>query len=376
MAQQIEKTAQFQNMVREVQEWRSPYEEWKATQGLPTLHGLAVQNIFTEELAPWPQRNGSGVFINLDGTGGFNDTYLFELAPKQSSAPIKHIYEETVFILNGRGATTVWIDAGKKQTFEWQTYSYFAIPPNATYQHHNLSADEPARYVGMTAAPRVIDTFKNLEFVFSNPFVFADRFNGEDGYFQEKPREMGRRGPWETNFVADVMDASVRRTHLEGQSWNRAIGGFGTAFSMVNSTVRSHSSGWAIGTYKKAHRHGPGIHVLILKGEGYSMMWQEGRAVERINWGPGSMFVPPEMWFHQHFNTSPEPVLFLAIGWGTEKPKLGGKQYVYISTTLGGDQIEWDEEDPAVHRDYEAELKAKGIECTMGDHHPFCTFKK
>ena len=119
----------------------------------------------------------------------------------------------------------------------------------------------------MTAAPRVIDTFKNLKFVFDNPFVFDDRFNGEGDYFKS-PQVSNGRGPWATNFVADVMEASYRRKHIEGEGWNRAIGGFGSGFNMVNSTMRSHSSGWAVGTYKKAHRHGPGIHVLILRGPG------------------------------------------------------------------------------------------------------------
>ncbi|HZT08473.1 MAG TPA: cupin domain-containing protein [Chloroflexota bacterium] len=360
---------------REARAWKSPYEEWKESQGIPTIHGLAVDNVYTVELTPWPARGGSGVFINLDGTGGFNDTYVCEIPPRQSLQPIKHIYEETVFILSGQGATTVWIDDQKKQTFEWHKGSYFAIPPNAWYQHHNVSGSEPARYIAMTAAPRVIDTFKNLDFVFNNPFVFTDRFNGEEGYFKEAP-QIRARGGWPTNFVSDVMEASVRRTHADGgPTWNRAIGGFGTAFAMVNSTVRSHSSGWAVGTYKKAHRHGPGIHVLILKGTGYSLMWLENQPVQRIDWGPGSMFVPPEMWFHQHFNTSPEPVLFLAIGWGTDKPKLGGKQYVYVSTKEGGDQIEWEDEDPAIHRDFEAALARVGVTCQMGAHHPFCTQK-
>jgi quercetin dioxygenase-like cupin family protein len=349
--------------VREAMTWKSPYERWKDSQGLPTLRGLAAHGLYDDdfELTPWPERGGSGVFINLDGTGGFNDTYVCEIPPKQSLNPNRHIYEETVFILKGQGATTVWIDENKKQTFEWQQHSYFAIPPNAYYQHHNVSGTEPARYIGMTAAPRVIDTFKNLDFVFKNPFVFSDRFTGEDDYFKESPMQQGGRGPWATNYVADVMEASFRRHHVEGEGWNRAIGGFGTGFNMVNSTMRSHSSGWAVGTYKKAHRHGPGIHVLILKGTGYTLMWQDQQPVERIDWRPGSVLV--------------EPVLFLAIGWGSEKPKTGGKQYVYTSVKEGGDNIEWEDEDPAIHREYEAELARNGVECTMGKHHPFCTYK-
>src|SRR5688500_2580083 len=135
--------------------WESPYELWKKSQGLPTLRGFQVDNVYEVELTPWKSRGGSGVFINLDGTGGFNDSYVYELAPRESSVPIRHIYDETVLILTGRGATTIWIDDQKKQTFEWSKNSYFSIPPNAWHQHHNLSGDEPARYFAMTAAPRV-----------------------------------------------------------------------------------------------------------------------------------------------------------------------------------------------------------------------------
>ena len=136
--------------VRDAMEWKSPYERWKDSQGLPTHRGLAVHGLYDDdfELYPWEARGGSGVFINLDGTGGFNDTYVCEIPPKGSLKPIKHIYEETVFILKGQGATTVWIDENHKQTFEWRQNSYFAIPPNAWYQHHNVSGTESARFVG------------------------------------------------------------------------------------------------------------------------------------------------------------------------------------------------------------------------------------
>jgi len=129
--------------VREAEAYQSPYERWKEAEGLPTLRGYHVQNLYTLPLTEWRSRGGSGVFVNLEGTGGFNDTYVYELGPKQSSEPIKHIYEETVFILKGQGATTVWIDESKKQTFEWRDRSYFAIPPNASHQFHNLSGNEP-----------------------------------------------------------------------------------------------------------------------------------------------------------------------------------------------------------------------------------------
>lgn len=356
--------------IREAEAFRSPYEQWKASQGLPTLRGLSVPNLYATELSPWPARNGRGVFVNLDGTGGFNDMYVFELAPGQSSAPIKHIYEETVFILRGQGATSVWIDEQHKQTFEWQERSYFAMPPNAWHQYHNLSGVEPVRYVAMTAAPRVIDTFKNLEFVFDNPFVFRDRFDGAAGYFRESERAAGRT-QWATNFVADVFAATPKPGAITREG--RGGGTSSVVYAMVNSTVRSHSRAWPIGSYAKFHRHGPGIHVVLLSGSGYSLMGPSLDDLERVDWRPGSMFVPPEGWWHAHFNTGTEPAAFLAIGWGSEKPKAGGRQYVYTDQKLGGDQWEFEDEDPRIHADFEAELAKNGVRCMMGRAHPHCT---
>lgn len=358
--------AQVKKMVEVASSYRSPYERWKESEGLPTVRGYFVEDLMQLELYPWKSSgDGRAVFINLEGTGGFNDTYVCEIPPGKALKAHKHLYEETIYILKGRGATSVWLDENKKQTFEWQEGSYFAVPMNAWHQLFNASGTEPARYVAMTSAPRVINTFNNLEFVFENSFLFKDRFKGEADYFKEEEQQPDQHR-WHTNFVTDVKACVMH----EG---GRGVGVKSLRFAMVNGTLKSHSSYWPVGTYKKAHRHGPGIHVLILEGRGYSLMWQEGKPAERVDWGPGSMFVPPEMWFHQHFNGGSTPVLFLAIGWGSDHPKSGGKAYVYKSVKEGGDQIEYEDEDPRIHRDFEATLAGSGVACRMGGVHPFCS---
>lgn len=356
--------------VREAEAYKSPYEQWKESMGIPTIRGLAVQNVYDSDLAPWTARGGSGVFINLDGTGGFNDTYVCEIPAGRSLNAIKHIYDELVFVLSGQGTTTVWIDEAKKQTFEWRARSYFAIPPNAWYQHHNISGTEPARYLAMTGAPRVIDTFKDLGFVFNNPYVFADRFDGEQGYFKETEKPAGR-GQWATNFVADVLARPPVPTGVARAG--RGGGSTSTIFTMVNSTVRSHIQSWPVGAHTKFHRHGPGIHVLLLRGEGYTLLGPALEEIERVDWAPGTMFVPPEGWWHAHYNTGRDPAVFLAIGWGSDKPKPGGKQYVYKSVREGGDQYEFEDEPPEIHGQFEAELAANGVQDMMGEVHPYCS---
>ena len=54
-------------------------------------------------------------------------------------APQRQLFEEMILVLDGRGSTSVWNDAGKKVSFEWQKGSLFAIPLNAWHQHFNGS---------------------------------------------------------------------------------------------------------------------------------------------------------------------------------------------------------------------------------------------
>src|SRR4029077_906528 len=75
--------------------------------------------------------------------------------------------------------------------------------------------------------------------------------------------------------------------------------------------------------------------------------------------------VPPAMWFHEHFNTSVEPVRFLAFhppgmlaypGWSGEGEHFIGK---------GPNQIEYEDEDPEIRKTFEYELGKNGLVSRM-----------
>jgi len=193
------------------------------------------------------------------------------------------------------------------------------------------------------------------------------------GKVQGRPPVVAKHPVAVHHDIADVLAS----TPMPGEIFAHGRGGgtVASVFAMVNSTVRSHSQAWPVGTHSKFHRHGPGIHVVLLRGEGYSLMGLDSSHPDRIDWQPGSMFVPPENWWHGHYNTSEDPALFLAIGWGSDKPKAGGKQYVYKPVRDGGDQFEFDEEDPAIHHLFEDELAKHGVKCRMGTIHPHCRQK-
>ena len=51
---------------------------------------------------------------------------------------------------------------------------------------------------------------------------------------------------------------------------------------IANNLNSAHISQFPLGTYKKAHRHGPGAHVIILTGSGYSFMWPDGAEKQTV----------------------------------------------------------------------------------------------
>ena len=81
-----------------------------------------------------------------------------------------------------------------------------------------------------------------------------------------------------------------------------------------------------------------------------------------VNWKPGTLFVPPGRWWHQHFNTGSEPARYLAIRWGGNKWKLAeylDNQGVDKDVNEGGNQIEYEDQDPTIHRTYVERCAAK-----------------
>ena len=344
---------------------KTPYQKWAEAQGVPIIKDFYIEDLRTLPLKPWQWRGGNGAIINLIGTGDLNEAYLAEISPAGSLKPIRVMFEETVFVVEGNGSTSIWNDEKKKVTFEWGPGAVFAPPLNTWRQHFNASGSKPARFLAVTSAPPIMSTFRNPEFIFNNDFVFNDRFDADAESFSGAGVSYERRGRhvWDTNIVSDV-----RALELFA-SKHRGAGGSNIQIELGENAMAVHISEFPVGTYKKAHRHGAGAHVVIIGGEGYSLMWPEGEERKRFDWRDGTVIVPPERWFHQHFNTGTIPARYLAIRAGGSKfGRAWGKDtnmQQEKSTRQGGDQIEYEDEDPDIRRTFETALKKNGARSGM-----------
>jgi len=79
---------------------------------------------------PWARMGGTGSFIQLKGGGGVTGMYVVEILPGGALEPERHMYDELLYVLKGRGSTEVWYDGMRKQAFEWSEGSLFAPPLN------------------------------------------------------------------------------------------------------------------------------------------------------------------------------------------------------------------------------------------------------
>lgn len=345
-----------------------PYLDWAGGEGVPVAEGLWL-DLLKIETRPWARFGVDGAIGHVTGRGDFMALFVLDLPPGATSDPQQHLYEEVIYVLSGHGSTTVEHPDGTSHSFEWGPKSLFALPLNTRYRHFNGSGRERARLVAGTNAPMIMNVFHNQDFIFNNGYAFAERFgpsahyDGDGDFLPVKPG----RHMWETNFVPDLSSFKL-------QFWaERGAGGSSLVFSLADGVMHAHCSEMPVGTYKKGHRHGPDFHVFCVNGTGYSLLWYDfSEKVERVDWQHGVVFSPPDQMFHQHFNTAPTPARYLAIAVGSQRyPLVESKRKlmdsgVDTSVAQGGNQIEYEDQDPRIHALYLDELARHGGQSKMG----------
>jgi mannose-6-phosphate isomerase-like protein (cupin superfamily) len=337
------------------------YDQWVETQGVPVVRGFHVEDLTKVDTAEWRGRGAAGAIIQLDGADDTNGSYVLKVDRGEATAWSRHVYEELFYVVAGGGSVELRRD-GATERQEFTAGAVFAPPLNLDYR---LIADTAVTLYCVNSLPPVVNLFYDPEFVDANPAVLSRRSAALDpgvtAYFDERGRLWKRpdgAGVWETTWVGDVntfdLPALARR------------GGDGrmVTFQLGDGALIAHISQFPSGQYKKAHRHGPGANIVILGGQGYSLLWEEdGDEPHRVDWGPNSIFVPPSMWWHQHFNSGQDPARYLALRWGSRKHLINHSyEGTLVDRRQGGNQIEYDEQAPLIDELFARECASHGVE--------------
>ena len=343
-----------------------PYADWAEREGVAIIEDFGI-DLLGVETKPWPRFGIDGAIAHLKGRGDFVSIFVLDLPPAARTSPQRHLYEEVVYVLSGYGSTTVETDDGRPHSFEWGPKSLFALPLNARYRHFNASGRERARLACVNNLCLQLNLFHNEKFIFDNPFAFPERqgaathFSGEGDFVPVRPG----RNMWETNLIPDL-------SAFELKTWTeRGADGSNMMFVLADGTMHAHTSQMPVGTYKKAHRHGPDFHVFAVTGHGYSLLWYDiAKDMVRVDWRHGVVFAPPDQMFHQHFNTAPDPARYLAVAFGGLRyPFTKAKRDVFMGMDVkvadGGCQIEYEDQDPRVHRIFLEDLAKNGVKSRM-----------
>lgn len=319
----------------------SPYQAWleKAKKEIPVYDGAGIEDVTTIPLDSWPQM-GQGVtglylrfadFQILDGR-------ILEIPANGSTISRRQFCEQGIYFIQGSGYTILQQEGKPEQRVSWSRGDLFSVPLNVRHQHFS-NGEGPARMLVVSSFPMILNLVGSEKFISENPFVFNDRYDGRQDFFNPVEDECDLFV--NTNLARDIRHTRTRSFDYRGKG-NTTI----RLLMAGNSTLGIHVSEMPPRAYKKAHRQSGEAFVLILSGEGYSLAWPEGAWYKkrRVDWKAGTLFSPPIYWYHQNFNAGSTPARYLAINTPTPVRNLGLRFSDQLEVDLDEIKVEWEKE--------------------------------
>src|SRR3979409_20854 len=173
--------------------------------GLPVHTGYYIPDLRSLELGRWEERGCDAAFVQLEGQQGITETRVSEVPPRGVLPPVRLAFDEVVYVVQGRGATTIWRTGGERKSFEWQENSMFLLPRHHFHQFSSTHGSRAARllhyhYFSLRVSARP----------HPDPEAFISTNRGEAG---EPPRAV--------DLEALYAEPSVRMTSDQDVVWKR-----------------------------------------------------------------------------------------------------------------------------------------------------------
>jgi mannose-6-phosphate isomerase-like protein (cupin superfamily) len=362
---------------------KTPYDLFMQGEGIPVFRDIGIDKVQNLPLQPWKRLGGNASFIQLIGTESKWGSFVVEVPGRGALEPMRHMYEEIYYVVEGRGSTEVWLERDtKRHTFEWQAGSLFSIPFNAWFRIVNAGS-APALLLAGNTAPNVLNLINDVDAIFNCPYQFRDRFSGADDFFKPKddiePDPVRGLAMRRTNFIPDIVSCDLPLDNRRSPGYRR-IQPF-----MTDNTFYLWIGQHETGRYSKAHAHTSAAVLICLQGKGYTYTWPEklgltpwkdghGDQVKRVDYEPGGMVSAAPggaRWYHQHFGVSKQPFRLTAWFGPNEpgrEPGPAGEKLIdanAVDVDQGGNAIPYCMEDPFIRAEYEQTLAKEGTATRM-----------
>ncbi|MEK7216296.1 MAG: hypothetical protein AAB289_11935, partial [Chloroflexota bacterium] len=190
----------------------NPYNNWIDSTGVPVYREYFIDDLRTIKVGGWAQRGCDGAFIELMGQQGVTGGYVLEIGPGQTLPKFRVAVDECVYVLQGRGLTTIYHPSGSgSKSFEWDTHSCFLVPANHPYELSNAQGAQKVRVLVSSYLPLAMSVMPNPDYFFNSPVVEPDRVFGQAAaeYFSKAKTFPSAAGAlvgvyWYGNFFPDM----------------------------------------------------------------------------------------------------------------------------------------------------------------------------
>ena len=273
-----------------------PYLNWANAEGVPIVEGASL-DLLALETKPWARFGMNGAICHVEGRCDYLSAFLFELTPGQSSAPVRHLYEDCFYVLDGKGVSEIELSNGERCEIGWGPGMVFTTPINATCR---LKADgaSRARLLSLNDMRYLMGLYRNEAFLFDNASPMSAR-------------------------QAKALEASL---HVDLAGLNG-----GAALQLGDSAIGADYIRLAQGARTQAQRQMQGAHLLCASGEATIVSCLDATS-ERITTRlrHGCLMGLTGMMFHQHSNLGAEPLGLLKVELGSQaSPLLRSRRAAY-----------------------------------------------
>ncbi|MDP2355986.1 MAG: hypothetical protein Q8M31_07970 [Beijerinckiaceae bacterium] len=282
-----------------------PYDNWARAEGVPIVTAPVV-DLAEVSTAPWARFGVNGAICHVEGRCDFLTVFVLDIAAGRATKPMRHTYEDMIYVLEGRGETEVILSDGEIRRLAWAPGALFSVPINATCIHR-APGQSAVRLASFNDMRYLMGLYRNEAFLFDNPAKFTKR----------QQRAYDQR--W-------IVDPAAEPVHEYNEAARADI-------TLADGAIGAQVIELRAGESDLAHRQMQGRHLLCVEGEGYSLSFEspDGSITHRP-WKRGVVIGQTSMNFHQNVAGAHRArVVSIELG-STASPIFRGRRAAYGDT--------------------------------------------